>query len=118
MPTATASPRKSRARTSASSSHRRRTGGRKWSAKVTATSDAMTLKKGIFQSDDPKKIARSVKRSSEHSRRRKAGAYRSAVSMISFYENRGGKNLSASKRRTLQRAKAELKKEFGKDESI
>jgi hypothetical protein len=74
----------------------------------------MTLEKGIFQSKDPKKIARSVKRSSEHSRRRKTGAYRSAVSMISFYENRGGKNLSATKRRTLQRAKAELKKEFGR----
>ena len=112
MPTAAVSSKKSRAR---SSHGHGRSGGRKWSAKVTATSDAMTLKKGIFQSDDPKKIARSVKRSSTNSRRRKAGAYRSAVSMISFYENRGGKNLSAAKRRTLQRAKAELKKEFGRE---
>lgn len=117
MPTATTAHRKSRAHHSStrSRSRGRRTGGRKWSAKVTATSDAMTLERGIFQSSDPKKIARSVKRSSENSKRRKTGAYRSAVSMISFYENRGGKNLSATKRHTLQRAKAELKKDFGRE---
>ena len=114
MPAAPRSRKKSRGRASTQHAHGRRAGSRKWSAKVTATSDAMTLEKGIFQSKDPKKIARSVKRSSEQSRRRKTGAYRSAVSMISFYENRGGKNLPAAKRRTLQRAKAELKKEFGR----
>ncbi|QYM78448.1 DUF3175 domain-containing protein [Horticoccus luteus] len=89
--------------------------GRKWSAKVTRTSDAMTLEKDIFKSNDPKKIARSVKRSSEHSHRRKTNPYRSAVSMISFFENRAGSNLSASKRRTLQAAKQELKKAFHRE---
>lgn len=75
----------------------------------------MTLEKDIFKSDDPKKIARSVKRSSEHSHRRKTNPYRSAVSMISFFENRAGSNLSASKRRTLQAAKRELKKAFHRE---
>jgi hypothetical protein len=88
--------------------------GRRWSAKVTRTSDAMDLEGGIFQSDDPKRIARSVKRSSEKSRRRKANPYRSAVSMISFYENRGGKNLSVRKKKILHRAKEELKRQFGR----
>jgi hypothetical protein len=87
---------------------------RKWSAQVSRTSDAMDLKQGVFTSDDPKKIARSVKSSSEKSGRRKASPYRSAVSMISFYENRGGKNLSPRKKQTLQRAKAELKRQFGR----
>jgi hypothetical protein len=94
---------------------RRRTTGRKWSAKVTATSDAMTLEKDIFKSNDPRQIARSVKRSAERSHRRKSGPFRSAISMITFYENRGGRNLSAAKRRTLQRAKEELRKEFHRD---
>jgi hypothetical protein len=89
--------------------------GRKWSAKVTRTSNAMDLKKDVFKSDDPKTIAKSVKRSSEQSNRRKASPYRSAVSMISFYENRGGKNISPRKRSTLQKAKAELKKEFHRE---
>lgn len=88
--------------------------GRRWSARVTETSDAMDLKQGVFKSNDPKKIARSVKRSSEKSHRRKANPYRSAVSMISFYENRGGRNLSAGKKKTLQKAKVELKKQFGR----
>lgn len=87
---------------------------RRWSARVTRTSDAMSLKDGVFKSDDPKTIARSVKRSSEASRRRKSNPYRAAVSMISFYENRGGKNLSVSKKKILQRAKKELKREFGR----
>jgi hypothetical protein len=75
----------------------------------------MDLRSGVFAGDDPKEIARSVKRSSERSRRRKAGAYRSAVSMITFYENRTGKNLSARKRCILQQAKTELKREFGRE---
>jgi hypothetical protein len=75
----------------------------------------MDLKKNVFKSNDPKAIARSVKNSSEKSSRRKTGPYRSAVSMISFYENRGGKNISAGKKRTLQRAKKQLKHEFHRD---
>jgi hypothetical protein len=72
----------------------------------------MDLKAGVFKGDDPKAIARLVKQSSEKSARRKSNPYRSAVSMISFYENRGGKKLSAAKKRTLQLAKKELKKSF------
>jgi hypothetical protein len=97
-------------KTSARQSARRR----KWSARVTRASDAMDLERGVFRKSDPAAIARSVKRSAERSRRRKTNAYRSAVSMISFYENRAGKNLSAARRRVLQRAKEELKKEFGR----
>lgn len=107
--------RRKSARTTPRSSARRGVRGRKWSARVTRTSDAMDLEKGVFKSDDPKKIARSVQRSAERSSRRKAGPYRSAVSMISFYENRGGTNLSARKRQVLRRAKRELKREFGRD---
>ncbi|HEY8993872.1 MAG TPA: DUF3175 domain-containing protein [Lacunisphaera sp.] len=91
-----------------------RTAARRWSARVTDTSDAMTLETGIFRSNDPRRIARSVKRSSEHSHRRKANPYRSAISMLTFYENRAGRNLSPAKKLTLEEAKAELKKLFGK----
>jgi len=96
-------------------SRRKSRPGKKWSGRVTRTSDAMDLKKNVFKSNDPTAIARSVKNSSEKSSRRKAGAYRSAVSMISFYENRGGKNISAGKKRVLQRAKKQLKREFHRD---
>jgi len=95
------------------SSHKRP--ARKWSARVTRESNAVDLEKGIFKSSDPKKIAHSVMHSAKKSRRRKAGAYRSAVSMISFYENRGGKNLSTGKKRVLQRAKKELAHQTGHD---
>jgi hypothetical protein len=88
---------------------------RKWSAKVTRKSDAMDLKKGVFKSNSPKKIAKSVKRSAEHSKRRKAGPYQSAMSMLNFYINRGGKNLSASKKRTLEKAKEVLRELYDRD---
>jgi Protein of unknown function (DUF3175) len=64
---------------------------------------------------DPKKIAASLKRSAERSRRRKADPFRSALSMLTFYINRAGKNLPAGRRKTLQRAKGELRKQFGRD---
>jgi hypothetical protein len=88
---------------------------RKWSARVTRESDAMDLKKGVFKSNSPKKIAKSVKRSAEHSKRRKAGPYQSAMSMLNFYINRGGKNLSASKKRTLEKAKEVLRELYDRD---
>ena len=74
----------------------------------------MDLQPGVFTSDDPKQIARSVKRSAETSSHRKASPYRSALSMITFYLNRGGKNLSPRKKTILQRAKTELKRLFGR----
>lgn len=90
-------------------------GGRKWSARVTKESDALDLKKGVFTLDDPKKIARSLKRSAEESHRRKSSPYRSAMSMLTFYINRGGKDLPARRKRILEKAKDELRVLFDKD---
>ncbi|MCE0482911.1 MAG: DUF3175 domain-containing protein [Methylacidiphilales bacterium] len=83
---------------------------KKWSAKVTRTSDAMDLKKNVFKQSDPQKIARSVKNSATQSNRRKSTPKRSAMSMLSFYINRAGKNLSPSRKKTLEKAKKELRK--------
>ncbi|RKG90507.1 DUF3175 domain-containing protein [Corallococcus terminator] len=82
---------------------------RRWSQAVTEHSDAMTLEERIF-TRSPKEIARSVKRSAERSTRRKASPFQSAMSMLTFYGNRAGKNLPASRRRALQEAKEELRK--------
>jgi hypothetical protein len=89
---------------------------RKWSQRVTETSDAMDLQRDVFTLDDPKKIAASLKRSAERSQRRKSAPYRSAMSMLTFYVNRAGHNLSAKRKRVLERAKDELRKAFGKDD--
>jgi hypothetical protein len=92
-----------------------RSSSRRWSARVTRESDALDLKGGVFKLRDPKRIAASLKRSAERSHRRKSNPYRSALSMLTFYINRAGKNLPASRRKTLQRAKIELRKQFGRD---
>src|SRR3979411_1074447 len=89
---------------------------KRWSQRVTRESDALDLKHGVFKLTNPKKIADSLKRSAERSSRRKAGAYRSALSMLTFYINRAGKTLPKTQRDRLQRAKTELKHQFGKDE--
>ena len=81
---------------------------------MTEHSDALTLDKGVFALRDPKRIAASLKRSAERSRRRKSSPFRSALSMLTFYINRAGKNLPASRKKTLMRAKDELRKQFGK----
>jgi Protein of unknown function (DUF3175) len=91
-----------------------RRSGRRWSRHVTETSDALTLEQRVFTLNDPKRIAASLKRSAERSRRRKTTPYRSALSMLTFYINRAGKNLPASRKRTLMRAKDELRVQFGK----
>jgi Protein of unknown function (DUF3175) len=83
--------------------------------RVTETSDAMDLKGGVFKLRDPKKIAASLKRSAERSHRRKSNPYRSALSMLTFYINRAGKNLPASRKKVLKAAKDELKHQFQKD---
>jgi len=88
---------------------------KRWSQRVTRESDALDLKHGVFTLRDPKRIAASLKRSAERSSRRKAGAYRSALSMLTFYINRAGKTLPKAQRDRLQRAKSELKHQFGKD---
>jgi len=95
-----------------SKSTSRKSSPRKWSAKVTKTSDAMDLEQDVFKSDSPKHIAASVKRSAERSRRRKSSPFRAAMSMLTFYGNRAGKNLSASRRRVLDAAKNQLRRLF------
>ena len=93
----------------------RRKATRYWSGRVTRESDALDLEGGVFSLKDPKQIAASLKRSAERSSRRKAEPYRSALSMLVFYINRAGKKLPASRRRTLERAKGELRRQFGRD---
>jgi len=88
---------------------------RRWSAEVTKHSDALDLDKGVFAQRDPKKIAASLKRSAEASGRRKSSPFRSALSMLTFYINRAGKNLPATRRRILMRAKDELRRQFGRE---
>jgi hypothetical protein len=105
-------------RTTSGKSVKRTASGRapskRWSQRVTRESDALDLKGGVFKLSSPKKIAASLKRSAERSSRRKAGAYRSAVSMLTFYINRAGKNLPKAQVTRLQKAKDELKKQFGR----
>lgn len=82
---------------------------------MTEHSDALTLDKGVFTLRDPKRIASSLKRSAERSRRRKSDPFRSALSMLTFYVNRAGKNLPATRKKTLMRAKDELRRQFGRE---
>ena len=82
---------------------------------MTAHSDALDLDRSVFTWKDPKRIARSLKHSAEVSHRRKSDPYRSAMSMLTFYINRAGDNLSATQHRVLERAKAELRRSFGKE---
>ena len=87
---------------------------RRWSQDVTEHSNALDLETGVFTLKDPKKIAASLKRSAEASRRRKADPYRSAMSILVFYINRAGKTLNEADRARLEKAKDELRKAFGK----
>jgi hypothetical protein len=82
--------------------------GKRWSQKVTETSDAMTLEDGVFRKT-PRAIALSLKRSAERSTRRKSSPFRSAMSMLTFYENRAGNNLSATRKAKIEKAKDELR---------
>jgi hypothetical protein len=88
-----------------------------WSRRVTETSDALTLDEGVFSRRDPRSIARSLRASAERSKRRKSDPYRSAMSMLTFYVNRAGTNMPATRKRTLENAKKELRKLYGKDGS-
>jgi hypothetical protein len=87
---------------------------RRWSNDVTEHSDALDLEGGIFEQHDPRKIAASLKASAEKSKRRKATPFQSAMSMLTFFINRAGKNLPASQKRVLDDAKEELRKAFHK----
>ena len=88
---------------------------KRWSQRVTRESDALDLKRNVFKLTSARKIAASLKRSAERSTRRKSGAYRSALSMLVFYINRAGKNLPRGERNRLERAKVELKHQFGRE---
>ena len=97
------------------SARRTTTRRRRWSQDVTEHSDALTLERGVFTSKDPKRIAASLKRSAQRSKRRKADPFRSALSMLTFYINRAGKTLPAARKKILMQAKDELRKQFGRD---
>lgn len=86
----------------------------RWSAEVSEHSDALDLEEGVFTKRSPRQIALSLKRSAEHSTRRKSSPYRSAMSMLTFQINRAGKGMSAGRRRILEDAKDELRKVFGR----
>lgn len=85
-----------------------------WSAKVTRESDALELEEGVFTWKDPRRIAQSLKKSADSSKRRKAPPFRSAMSMLVFYINRAGKKLDKDQKRILEQAKDELRKLYGK----
>jgi Protein of unknown function (DUF3175) len=84
----------------------------KWSQGVTRQSNALDLKSGVFTLSEPRKIAESLKRSAEQSNRRRGTPYQSAMSMLNFYINRAGSNLSQDRRFALERAKVELQRLF------
>ena len=88
---------------------------KKWSADVMARSDAMDLETGVFKSRSARQVALSLKHSAESSHRRKSTPFRSAMSMLNFEINRGGKNLSAERLRVLNAAKVELRKVFHRE---
>ena len=81
----------------------------RWSAEVTRRSNALDLDKDVFAQADPRRIARSLQRSAETSRRRKSSLFCSAMSMLTFYINRAGRNLPDAQRRRLEAAKDELR---------
>jgi hypothetical protein len=82
---------------------------KRWSQRVTQTSNALDLEQGVFSKRDPRSIARSLKRSADRSKRRKSDPFRSAMSMLTFYLNRAGKQLSKARRKRLEAAKEELR---------
>ena len=94
---------------------RKKSSGRKWSAKVAENSDALDLKSRIFTKDDPDEIAKSLKRSAQRSHRKKGTPYQSAMSMLSFYINRAGEHLSKEQKDILERSKDSLRKLFHRE---
>src|SRR4051812_18049560 len=90
----------------------------RWVAKVMQSSRALDLESGVFTYSDPRRIALSLKMSAERSDRRKSTAFRSAMSMLNFYMNRAGKNLSGDRREILEKAKTELRKTFSEENKV
>jgi hypothetical protein len=109
------SSRKTARKRTANKTAAKKTAPKRWSQRVTRDSDVLDLKQGVFKQTSAKKIAASLKRSAERSSRRKSGAYRSALSMLVFYINRAGKTLPKTQRERLERAKGELRQQFGRE---
>ena len=107
-------PRKSPRRVARRATDRKKPQTRYWSGRVTRESNALDLENKAFAQKSPSRIAASLKRSAERSRRRKASPYQSAMSMLTFYINRAGKNLPASRKAVLRRAKHALRHAFGR----
>jgi len=95
-----------------------RQSSKRWSSRVTATSNALDLEPGVFRKSTANAVARSLKRSADGSRRRKADPFRSALSMLTFYVNRAGRQLSSQRKRVLERAKDELRRLYGRERTI
>lgn len=106
--------RKSSTRKKATGKKTKKKKTKRWSQHVTETSDALTLEEGVFTKGSAKAIAQSLKRSAEHSHRRKSSPYRSAMSMLTFYLNRAGKGLSKTRKAKLEKAKDELRALYDK----
>jgi hypothetical protein len=87
---------------------------RRWSRAVAERSNALDLDEGVFKLP-PREMARSLKRSADRSTRRKSSPLRSAISMLTFFENRAGRNLSASRKQALRRAKDELRRLYARE---
>jgi len=87
---------------------------KRWSRDVTEHSNALDLEEDVFLKDDPNAVAKSLKASAETSSRRKSSPFRSAMSMLTFYLNRAGKNLPEEQREVLEAAKNELRELYGR----
>jgi uncharacterized protein DUF3175 len=77
-------------------------------------SNALDLESGVFKKRSARAVALSLKRSAERSRRRKSAPFRSAMSMLNFHINRGGRKLPAARRKVLERAKTELRRLYAR----
>jgi hypothetical protein len=88
----------------------------RWSSDVTAHSDALDLEPEVFEKETAGEIAKSLRRSAESSDRRKTSAFRSAMSMLTFYINRAGRNLPPQRKQTLEAAKEKLRELFGRNQ--
>jgi hypothetical protein len=99
----------------ASRKQRRASGpGRRWVRRVQETSNAMDLPRRIF-TRSPRAIASGLKRAVMQSRRTKGRTkFQSAMSMLNYHLNRGGRGLSGAERTRLNAAKRELRKIFGR----
>jgi hypothetical protein len=89
----------------------------KWSKEVTEHDHPFALPPGIFKSADPDVIAAALQHSAEDHQRDSDDPYQTAMSMLDFYINRAGKNLSDGDRSALEQAKTALRKRFGKSAS-